>query len=88
MDPTPLPPFPWRAGPVSARLAGRVALVTGAGGAAIGGAVAARLAAEGAAIVAVDSHGPRVEAAAAQRAVAERRSCGGGASGSASMRSA
>lgn len=64
MDPTPLPPFPWRAGPVSVRFAGRVALVTGAGGAAIGDAVAARLAAEGASIVAVDSHGPRVEAAA------------------------
>ncbi len=58
------PGFAWRAGPLSSRFAGHVALVTGAGGAAIGGAVAARLASEGAAIVAVDSHGPRVEAAA------------------------
>ena len=50
---------------MSARFAHHVALVTGAGGAGIGGATAARLASEGAAIIAVDTHGPRVEAAAA-----------------------
>ena len=62
----PLPAFPWRDGPTSKRFAHRVALVTGAGGAGIGGAIAARLASEGASIVAVDTHGPRVEGAAAQ----------------------
>lgn len=64
MQPTPVPAFAWRDGPSSTRFTGRVALVTGAGGAAIGDAVAARLASEGASIVAVDAHGPRVEAAA------------------------
>lgn len=45
------------------RLAGRVALVTGAAGAGIGGAIAHRLAAEGAAVVAMDAHAARTDAA-------------------------
>jgi 3-oxoacyl-[acyl-carrier protein] reductase len=64
MTGSPLPAFPWRDGPTSDRFVGRVALVTGAGGAGMGDAIAARLASEGASIVAVDTHGPRVEAAA------------------------
>src|SRR5690606_17834443 len=54
--------FPWREGPISQRFAGRVALVTGAGGAGIGSASACRLASEGAAIVAVESHDGRAKA--------------------------
>jgi NAD(P)-dependent dehydrogenase (short-subunit alcohol dehydrogenase family) len=46
----------WRVGRTSDRFAGRVALVTGAGGAGIGSAVAQRLASEGAAIIALESH--------------------------------
>src|ERR1700760_257038 len=46
----------WRLGRTSDRFAGRVALVTGAGGAGIGSAVAQRLASEGAAILALESH--------------------------------
>ena len=66
MDATPPPTFPWRERSISGRFAGRVALVTGAGGAAIGGAVCARLASEDAAIVAVDVHEGRVERAATE----------------------
>lgn len=47
------------------RFAGRCALITGAGGA-IGGAIARRLAAEGASIVALDLDGARAEAIAAE----------------------
>lgn len=54
--------FPWREGAISQRFAGRVALVTGAGGAGIGSASACRLASEGAAIVAVESHDGRAKA--------------------------
>jgi NAD(P)-dependent dehydrogenase (short-subunit alcohol dehydrogenase family) len=49
----------WRLGPTSDRFAGRVALVTGAGGAGIGSAVAQRLASEGAGILALESHAGR-----------------------------
>lgn len=66
MSEPPRPTFAWRHGPISERFTGRVALVTGAAGAAIGGAVAARLAAEGASIVAVDTHAGRLAAAAAE----------------------
>ena len=51
---------------MSGELEGRVALVTGAGGAAIGAATCRRLAADGAAIVAVDSHAGRCEAIASE----------------------
>ncbi|HEX7094789.1 MAG TPA: SDR family NAD(P)-dependent oxidoreductase [Acidimicrobiales bacterium] len=54
--------FPWTKGPVSQRLHGRVALVTGAGGAGIGSATVRRLASEGAAIVAVEQHEGRMKA--------------------------
>src|SRR5689334_22800828 len=47
-------------------LKGRVALVTGAGGAACGGAIARRLASEGAAIIALDNHERRARAIAAE----------------------
>jgi NAD(P)-dependent dehydrogenase (short-subunit alcohol dehydrogenase family) len=47
---------------VERRFDGRVALITGAAGAGIGSAVCRRLAAEGAAIVAVDQHAKRTEA--------------------------
>lgn len=47
------------------RLEGRVALVTGAGGAGIGQAVARRLGQEGASLVLVDSHARRLEEVAA-----------------------
>lgn len=49
----------WRTGRTSDRFSGRVALVTGAGGAGIGSAVAQRLASEGAAILALESHAGR-----------------------------
>ena len=49
----------WRTGRISDRFAGRVALVTGAGGAGIGSAVTQRLASEGAAILALESHAGR-----------------------------
>jgi len=49
----------WHLGRTSDRFAGRVALVTGAGGAGIGSAVARRLASEGAAILALESHAGR-----------------------------
>jgi NAD(P)-dependent dehydrogenase (short-subunit alcohol dehydrogenase family) len=49
----------WREGRTSDRFAGRVALVTGAGGAGIGSATAFRLASEGAAILALESHAGR-----------------------------
>ncbi len=52
----------WRLGRTSDRFAGRVALVTGAGGAGIGSAVAQRLASEGAAILALESHPGRTSA--------------------------
>lgn len=52
----------WRTGRTSDRFAGRVALVTGAGGAGIGSAVSARLASEGAAILALESHAGRTTA--------------------------
>jgi 3-oxoacyl-[acyl-carrier protein] reductase len=55
-------PFPWRAGPTSTRFAGRVALVTGAGGAGAGSAIVHRLASEGAAIVAFELHEGRTKA--------------------------
>lgn len=45
-------------------LAGKVALVTGAGGAGCGSAIARRLASEGAAIIALDSHERRARAVA------------------------
>jgi 3-oxoacyl-[acyl-carrier protein] reductase len=54
----------WRLGRTSDRFAGRVALVTGAGGAGIGSAVAGRLASEGASILALESHPGRTEAIA------------------------
>ena len=54
--------FPWLEGPTSRRFAGRVALVTGAGGAGIGSATAKRLASEGATIVAVEHHDGRAKA--------------------------
>jgi NAD(P)-dependent dehydrogenase (short-subunit alcohol dehydrogenase family) len=57
------PPAPaWRTKRTSDRFAGRVALVTGAGGAGIGSAVAQRLASEGAAILALESHAGRTSA--------------------------
>jgi len=56
--------FPWLDGPTSQRFAGRVALVTGAGGAGIGSATVRRLASEGAAIVAVEHHEGRSKAIA------------------------
>ena len=54
--------FPWLDGPTTLRFAGRVALVTGAGGAGIGSATVKRLASEGAAIVAVEHHEGRTKA--------------------------
>jgi NAD(P)-dependent dehydrogenase (short-subunit alcohol dehydrogenase family) len=60
MEPVPHPVrSAWRDGRTSDRFAGRVALVTGAGGAGIGSAVTQRLASEGAAILALESHARR-----------------------------
>ena len=49
--------------PNQQRFAGRTALITGAGGAGIGGATARRLASEGASIVALDNHAERLRKA-------------------------
>jgi NAD(P)-dependent dehydrogenase (short-subunit alcohol dehydrogenase family) len=59
---TDAPASAWRAGRTSDRFAGHVAVVTGAGGAGIGSAVAHRLASEGAAILALDHHAGRTDA--------------------------
>jgi 3-oxoacyl-[acyl-carrier protein] reductase len=58
---TDAPASPWRAGRTSHRFDGRVALVTGAGGAGIGSAVVHRLASEGAAILALEHHEGRTK---------------------------
>jgi 3-oxoacyl-[acyl-carrier protein] reductase len=56
------PASEWRAGRTSHRFDGRVALVTGAGGAGMGSAIVHRLASEGAAILALEHHDGRSKA--------------------------